>query len=77
VIDLAKFCKDIKIPVIVGNTVTYSATLELMETGCAAVLVGVGPGAACTSRGVLGIAAAARFPCVWISHGVSPASMGH
>jgi IMP dehydrogenase len=42
-------------PVVVGNTVTFSATKELMETGIAAVLVGVGPGAACTSREVLGI----------------------
>jgi IMP dehydrogenase len=42
-------------PVIVGNTVTFGATKELMETGIAAVLVGVGPGAACTSREVLGI----------------------
>jgi len=44
-----------KVPIIVGNTVTYSATLELMDTGVAGVLVGVGPGAACTSRGVLGL----------------------
>jgi len=42
-------------PVVVGNTVGYAATKELMETGVAAVLVGVGPGAACTSREVLGI----------------------
>jgi IMP dehydrogenase len=55
VIDLHKFCEKIKIPVIIGNCVTYSAALELMETGCAALLVGVGPGAACTSRGVLGL----------------------
>ena len=43
------------IPIIVGNTVGYQATLELMEAGVAAILVGVGPGAACTSREVLGI----------------------
>jgi IMP dehydrogenase len=42
-------------PVIVGNTVTFAATKELMETGIAGVLVGVGPGSACTSREVLGI----------------------
>jgi len=54
-IDLAKLVKSLKVPVIIGNTVTYTACLELMETGCAAILVGVGPGAACTSRGVLGI----------------------
>jgi len=44
-----------EIPVVVGNTVTFSATKELMETGIAGVLIGVGPGAACTSREVLGI----------------------
>jgi len=43
------------VPVIVGNTVDYDATLELMETGVHGILVGVGPGAACTSREVLGI----------------------
>lgn len=45
----------LKVPVVVGNTVTYAATKELMETGISAVLVGVGPGASCTSREVLGI----------------------
>lgn len=54
-LDLAKFCKSMKIPVILGNCVTYETTLELMETGCAGLLIGVGPGAACTTRGVLGI----------------------
>lgn len=43
------------IPVVVGNTVDYAATLELMETGVQGILVGVGPGAACTSREVLGV----------------------
>jgi IMP dehydrogenase len=45
----------IKAPVLVGNTVSYDTTLELMEEGVHGVLVGVGPGAACTSREVLGI----------------------
>ena len=54
-LDLAKFCADMRIPVIVGNTVGYDVTLEIMNCGPAAVLVGVGPGAACTSRGVLGL----------------------
>jgi IMP dehydrogenase len=54
-INLAAFCASMKIPVIIGNVVTYSAAIELMETGAAALLVGVGPGAACTSRGVLGL----------------------
>jgi len=53
--DISSFCKSMKAPVIVGNTVTYDATLELMHTGVAALLIGVGPGAACTSRGVLGL----------------------
>ena len=43
------------IPVVVGNCVQYDTALELMETGIAGLLVGVGPGAACTTRGVLGV----------------------
>jgi len=54
-LDLYKFCKSTKIPVILGNCVTYETTIELMETGAAGLLIGVGPGAACTTRGVLGI----------------------
>jgi len=54
-LDIYKFCKEIKIPVILGNCVTYEVALELMEAGPCAILVGVGPGAACTTRGVLGI----------------------
>ncbi|HVR35624.1 MAG TPA: GuaB3 family IMP dehydrogenase-related protein [Methylomirabilota bacterium] len=54
-LDLAAFVKSMRIPVIIGNAVTYGVTLELMGSGVAAVLVGVGPGAACTSRGVLGL----------------------
>ncbi len=54
-LDLAAFCRELNIPVIIGNTVGYNVTLELMECGVAGVLVGVGPGAACTSRGVLGL----------------------
>lgn len=54
-LDLADFCRSMKCPVIVGNTVTYDTTLEIMECGVSGVLVGVGPGAACTSRGVLGL----------------------
>ncbi len=54
-LDIAKFVKDMKIPVLMGNCVTYRVALELMETGVSGLLVGVGPGAACTTRGVLGI----------------------
>jgi IMP dehydrogenase len=53
--DLAKLAKELSIPVIVGNAVTYNVTLELMGCGVAGILIGVGPGAACTSRGVLGL----------------------
>lgn len=48
-------CEAVKKPVIVGNCVSYNVALELMETGIAGLLVGVGPGAACTTREVLGI----------------------
>ena len=54
-LELEKFVKSLKIPVIIGNAVTYNVTLELMKTGVAGILIGVGPGAACTSRGVLGL----------------------
>ncbi len=47
--------KSVPIPIMVGNCVSYDACLELMKTGISAVLVGVGPGAACTTRQVLGI----------------------
>ena len=50
-----RFCRDLPVPVVVGNTVGYAATHELMEAGVAGILVGVGPGAICTSREVLGI----------------------
>lgn len=51
----SELCKSTPIPVVVGNCVSYSACLELMKTGVAGVLIGVGPGAACTSRTVLGV----------------------
>jgi IMP dehydrogenase len=50
-----ELCKSIPIPVIVGNCVSYSACLELLRTGVSGILVGVGPGAACTTREVLGV----------------------
>lgn len=56
-VDFSKICKRLqkKVPVVIGNCVTYSAALALMETGASAILVGIGPGAACTTRGVLGM----------------------
>ena len=50
-----ELCKSVPMPVVVGNCVSYSACLELMRTGVSGVLVGVGPGAACTTRQVLGV----------------------
>ncbi|MGI8562923.1 MAG: GuaB3 family IMP dehydrogenase-related protein [Candidatus Dormibacter sp.] len=50
-----ELCQSISIPVLAGNCVQYDTALELMETGVAGILVGVGPGAACTTRGVLGV----------------------
>ena len=54
-LNLQSFCTQMPVPVIVGNTVGYDVTIEIMECGVAGILVGVGPGAACTSRGVLGL----------------------
>jgi IMP dehydrogenase len=54
-VDLRKLKKHLSIPLIIGNVVTYEACLELMDCGVDALLIGVGPGAACTSREVLGV----------------------
>jgi IMP dehydrogenase len=50
-----KLCAELSIPVVAGNCVEYETALELMQTGIVGILVGVGPGAACTTRGVLGV----------------------
>src|SRR5215203_2262002 len=55
VLNLKDFVADLPIPVVLGGCASYHTGLHLMRTGAAAVLVGVGPGAACTTRGVLGI----------------------
>jgi len=54
-LNLKNVVREIPIPVIVGGCASYEAALHLMRTGAAGVLVGVGPGHACTTRGVLGI----------------------
>lgn len=54
-LDLKKFIPECPVPVIVGGCASYSTSLHLMRTGAIGVLVGVGPGAACTTRQVLGI----------------------
>ncbi len=54
-LDLPRFVAQANLPIMVGNCVTYETSLELMKIGVAAVFVGIGPGAACTSRGVLGV----------------------
>jgi IMP dehydrogenase len=51
----SELCQSVPIPVVVGNCVSYSAALELMKTGISGLLAGVGPGATCTTRQVLGI----------------------
>jgi IMP dehydrogenase len=54
-LNLKEFIAELPIPCIVGGCASYSTGLHLMRTGAVGVLVGVGPGAACTTRGVLGI----------------------
>lgn len=51
----AEVIQQVKVPVVVGNCVSYNTALELMETGISGLLVGVGPGAACTTREVVGV----------------------
>src|SRR5215216_5358329 len=54
-LNLKEFISQLPIPVIVGGCASYHTALHLMRTGAEGVLVGVGPGAACTTRGVLGV----------------------
>jgi IMP dehydrogenase len=54
-LNLKEFIREIPVPVVVGGCASYHTGLHLMRTGAAGVLVGVGPGAICTTRGVLGI----------------------
>ena len=54
-LNLKEFIREVGVPVIVGGCASYHTGLHLMRTGAAGVLVGVGPGAACTTRGVLGL----------------------
>jgi IMP dehydrogenase len=54
-LNLKEFIRELPIPVVVGGCASYATGLHLMRTGAVGVLVGVGPGAACTTRGVLGI----------------------
>ncbi len=54
-LNLKKFIREFELPVIVGGTASYQAALHLMRTGAVGILVGVGPGNACTTRGVLGL----------------------
>src|SRR3989440_6621431 len=54
-LNLKEFIPSLDVPVVVGGCASYHTALHLMRTGAAGVLVGVGPGAACTTRGVLGI----------------------
>jgi IMP dehydrogenase len=54
-LNLKEFIRQVPVPVVVGGCASYHTGLHLMRTGAAGVLVGVGPGAICTTRGVLGI----------------------
>jgi len=54
-LNLKQFIADLPVPVIVGGCASYSTALHLMRTGAVGVLVGVGPGAACTTRQVIGV----------------------
>ncbi|MBI2842206.1 MAG: GuaB3 family IMP dehydrogenase-related protein [Armatimonadetes bacterium] len=54
-VSISDFCRNSPVPVIVGNVVSYDGAMSLMEAGADAVLSGVGPGAACTTRKVCGI----------------------
>jgi IMP dehydrogenase len=54
-LNLKEFIAELPVPVVVGGCASYHTGLHLMRTGAAGVLVGVGPGAACTTRGVLGV----------------------
>src|ERR671930_364073 len=54
-LNLKEFIREMPVPVLVGGCASYATGLHLMRTGAEGVLVGVGPGAACTTRGVLGI----------------------
>jgi IMP dehydrogenase len=54
-LNLKHFIREFELPVIVGGCASYQAALHLMRTGAVGILVGVGPGHACTTRGVLGI----------------------
>src|SRR5947208_995260 len=54
-LNLKEFIGQVPVPIVVGGCASYHTGLHLMRTGAAGVLVGVGPGAACTMRGVLGV----------------------
>ena len=55
ILDLKEFVNKMDIPVLVGNATTYEVTYDLLQTGIQGIFIGIGPGAACTTRGVLGI----------------------
>ena len=52
---ISELISQLRVPIVVGNAVSFSAALELMETGIDGLLVGVGPGAICTTREVIGV----------------------
>jgi IMP dehydrogenase len=54
-LNLKQFIASFELPVVVGGCASYQTALHLMRTGAVGILVGVGPGAACTTRGVIGV----------------------
>jgi IMP dehydrogenase len=54
-LNLIEFVPSLNVPVVVGGCASYSTALHLMRTGAVGVLVGIGPGRICTTRGVLGV----------------------
>ena len=67
-LNLKEFIPALDVPVVVGGCASYHTGLHLMRTGAAGVLVGVGPGAACTTRGVLGIGVPQATAIADVSH---------
>lgn len=56
-LSLKSICEKAGVPVIIGNCVTYEVAIEIMRSGASGILVGIGPGATCTTRGVLAVGA--------------------
>jgi IMP dehydrogenase/GMP reductase len=76
-LNLKEFIPTLDVPVVVGGCASYPTGLHLMRTGAAGVLVGVGPGAACTTRGVLGIGVPQATAIADVAHARSGSRRDH